>query len=48
MQRNLKIMENEKNPLDDLKNAEITEKPENEKCKLLDLDNGEKTENHGK
>ena len=28
MQRKLKIMENEKNPLDDLKNAEITEKRE--------------------
>ena len=26
--RKLKIMENEKNPLDDLKNEEITEKPE--------------------
>ena len=26
MARNLKIMENEKNPLDDLKNDEITEK----------------------
>ena len=34
MQRKLKIMENEKNPLDYLKNAEITEKPENEKCTL--------------
>ena len=28
MARNLKIMENEKHPLDDLKNDEITEKPE--------------------
>ena len=28
MARNLKIMENEKNPLDDLKNDEITEKLE--------------------
>ena len=26
--RKLKIMENEKHPLDDLKNDEITEKPE--------------------
>ena len=29
MARKLKIMENEKNPLDDLKNDEITEKREN-------------------
>ena len=28
MGRKLKIMENEKHPLDDLKNNEITEKPE--------------------
>ena len=28
MARNLKIMENEKNPLDDLKNDEITKKRE--------------------
>ena len=28
MVRKLKIMENEKHPLDDLKNAEITEKRE--------------------
>ena len=32
MARKLKIMENEKHPLDDLKNDKITEKPENEKC----------------
>ena len=30
----LKIMENKKLPLDDLKNDEITEKLENEKCTL--------------
>ena len=48
MARKLKIMEKEKLPLDDLKNDEITEKPENEKCKLQDLEYGEKTENHGK
>ena len=48
MARKLKIMENEKHPLDDLKNDEITEKPENEKCKLQDLVYGKKTENHGK
>ena len=46
MARKLKIMEKEKLPLDDLKNYEITEKPENEKCKLQDLEYGEKTENH--
>jgi hypothetical protein len=34
MEKNLKIMENEKHPLDDLKNDEITEKCENEKCTL--------------
>ena len=34
MARKLKIMENENLPLDDLKNDEITEKPENEKCTL--------------
>ena len=48
MARNLKIMENEKHPLDDLKNDEITKKRENEKCTLKDLEYGEKTENHGK
>ena len=34
MVRNLKIMEFEKHPFDDLKNEEITEKRENEKCTL--------------
>ena len=48
MARKLKIMVNEKHPLDDVKNDEITEKRENEKCTLQDLQNGEKTENHGK
>ena len=43
-----KIMENEKHPLDVLKNDEITKKRENEKCTLKDLEYGEKTENHGK
>uniref|UniRef100_A0A0V1KII2 Uncharacterized protein n=1 Tax=Trichinella nativa TaxID=6335 RepID=A0A0V1KII2_9BILA len=37
-------MENEKHPLDDLKNDEITKN----KCPLLDVENGKKTENHGK
>ena len=32
MARKLKIMENEKNPLDDFKNAEITKK--REKCEM--------------
>ena len=48
MARKLKIMENEKHPLDDLKNDEITKKRENEKCPLKDLEYGEKTENHRK
>ena len=41
-------MENEKHPLDDLKNDEITKKRENEKCTLKDLEYGEKTEKGGK
>ena len=41
-------MENEKHPLDELKNDEITEKRKNEKCTLQDLEYCEKTENHGK
>ena len=48
MARKLKIMENEKHPLDDLKNVEITKKRKNEKCTLKDLEIGEKTESHGK
>ena len=48
MARKLKIMENEKNPLDDLKNDEITINVKNEKCTLKDLEYGKKTENHGK
>ena len=46
--KKIKIMENEKPPLDDLKNDEITENVKNEKCTLQDLEYGEKTENHGK
>ena len=34
MARKLKIMENEKHPLDDKKNDEITENVKNEKCTL--------------
>ena len=44
----LKIMENEKYPLDDMNNDEITENVKKEKCTLQDLEYGEKTENHGK
>ena len=38
MARKLKIMENEKNPLDDLKNDEITKDVKNVKCTLKDLE----------
>ena len=48
MARKLKIMENEKHPLDDLKKTKSLKYVKNEKCTLKDLDNGEKTENHGK
>ena len=48
MARKVKIMENEKHPLDDLKNDEITKRHENVKCTLKDLEYGQKTENHGK
>ena len=48
MARKLKIMENEKHPLDDLKNDEITKNVKNEKCTLKDLEHSEKTENHRK
>ena len=48
MARKLKIMENEKHPLDDMKNDETLKKVKNEKCTLQDLEYGEKIENHGK
>ena len=48
MARKVKIMENEKHPLDDLKNDEITAKVKNEKCTMQDLEYGEDIENHGK
>ena len=48
MARKLKIMENEKHPLDDLKNDKLMKKLKNKKCTLKDLEYGEKTENHGK
>ena len=42
-------MENEKHPLDDLKNDKITKKNvKKEKCTLKELEYGEKTENYGK
>ena len=48
MARKLKNMENEKHPLDDLKNDEITKKRKNEIFTLKNLEYGEKTENRGK
>ena len=48
MARKLKIIENEKHPVDDMKNYEITKKRKNETCTLQDQENGEKTENHRK
>ena len=48
MARILKIMENEKHPLDDLKNDEITDKREKLEMHTVGPGNGEKTENHGK
>ena len=47
MARKLKVMENEKHPLDELKNDEITEKREKLEVTLQDLEYGQKTENHG-
>ena len=46
MARKLKIMENEKNPLDHLKNEKSLKYVKNEKCTLKDLEYGEETENH--
>ena len=48
MARKLKIMENEKHPLDDLKMTKSLKNMKNDKCPLKDLEYGEKTENHGK
>ena len=48
MARKLKIMENEKHPLDDLKMMKTIKNVKNEKCTLKDLEYGEKTEDHGK
>ena len=47
MARKVKIMENEKHPLDDLKNDEITEKCEKLEITMQDLEYGQKTGNHG-
>ena len=44
----LKIIENEKHSLDDLKSEKSLKYVKNEKCTLKDLEYGEKTENHGK
>ena len=41
-------MENEKHPLDDLKNDEITEKREIREMQTVGPSIGEKPENHGK
>ena len=48
MARKLKITENKKHPLDDLKMTKSLKNVKNEKCTLKDLEYGEKTENHGK
>jgi hypothetical protein len=48
MVRKLKVMENEKHPLDDLKMTKPLNNVKNEKCKLKDLEYGEKTEDQGK
>ena len=48
MARKLKVMENQKHPLDELKNDEITKKREKLEVTLQDLEYGQKTENHGK
>ena len=48
MARKLNIIENEKHPLDDLKNDEITEKCEKLENTLQDLVYVQKIENHGK
>ena len=44
MARKLKIMENEKHPLDDLKKTKSLKNVKSEKCTLKDLEYGEKTE----
>ena len=48
MARKLKIMENEKHKLDDLKMTKSPKYVKNEKSPMKDLEYGEKTENHRK
>ena len=48
MARKLKITENEKHPIDDLKMTKSLKYVKNEKCTLKDLEYGERTENHRK
>ena len=48
MAKKLKIMENEKHPLDHLKMTKSLKNVKNEKCTLQDMECGDKTENHGK
>ena len=48
MARKVKIIENEKHSLDDLKNEKSLKYVKNEKCTLKDLEYGERTENHRK
>ena len=48
MSRKLKITENKKYTLQDVKYASKTEKVENFKCPLQDVEYGKNTENHGK
>ena len=48
MARKLKIMENEKNPLDDLKMTKSLKYMKIEKCTRKDLEYGKKTENNEK
>ena len=48
MARKSKIMGNEKHPLDDLKNDEITEKREIREMHTVGHRIGEKNKNHGK
>ena len=48
MARKLKITENEKYAIDNMKNNEITKNLKNENCTLQDLEYGKKPENHRK
>ena len=48
MARKMKIMENEKHPLDDFKMTKSLKNVKNDKCPLKDMEYVEKTENQGK